>query len=186
MQGMTQRLDFVSVLLLLILAAVWGGSFFFAEIALREVPPLTIALHRVGWAALILGLVVRARGIAVPRAARVWGAYLVMGGLNNAIPFSLIFWGQTRIESGLASILNGTTAIFGAVVAGLLLADEPLTRNRIAGAAIGLTGVAIIMGPDALSTLDPAILGSWRFWARHSHTLWRGSGRASIWPGNRR
>jgi drug/metabolite transporter (DMT)-like permease len=106
--------------MLLLLAAVWGGSFFFAEVALSEVPPLTITLHRVVWAVPILAVIVFLNGIALPRSLSVWGAYLVMGALNNAIPFSLIFWGQTQIESGLASILNGTTAIFAAVVAALL------------------------------------------------------------------
>ncbi|PVA12051.1 EamA family transporter [Pelagivirga sediminicola] len=144
--------------MLLALAAVWGGSFFFAEIALTEVPPMTITLHRVVWAVPILALIVRARRIPVPTGLRIWGAYLVMGALNNAIPFTLIFWGQTQISSGLASILNGTTAMFGAVVAGLLLRDEPLTPRKIGGAALGLAGVAVIMGPGALAQLDPANL----------------------------
>ena len=144
------KLDLTSSLLLLALASVWGGSFFFAEIALTEVPPLTITLHRVFWAAPLLLIVVRIAGIPLPRDPRIWGAYLVMGALNNAIPFSLIFWGQSQIDSGLASILNGTTAMFGAVVAGILLKDEPLTPNKLAGAGLGLIGVGLIMGPDAL------------------------------------
>lgn len=147
-----------SAAMLLALAAVWGGSFFFAEIALAELPPLTITLHRVAWALPVLFAVVRIRGIALPRAPRIWGGYLVMGALNNAIPFSLIFWGQTRIDSGLAAILNGTTAVFGAVVAGLLLADEPLTGRKILGALFGLAGVAAIIGPGALTGLDPTDL----------------------------
>ena len=151
-------LDRTSATMLLSLAAVWGGSFFFAEIALTDLPPLTITLFRVVLAVPILGLIVRQRGLALPRSSRVWGAYLVMGALNNAIPFSLIFWGQTRIDSGLAAILNGTTAVFAALLAGLLLADEPLTRNRVAGAALGLAGVAVIMGPGALRGLDPGNL----------------------------
>lgn len=137
------------------LAALWGGSFFFAEVALGELPPLTIALHRVFWAVPVLAVVIRIQRLALPRDPRIWGAYLVMGALNNAIPFSLIFWGQTRIESGLAAILNGTTAVFGAVVAGLLLADEPLTARKIAGAGLGLAGVAAIMGHDLLTGFDP-------------------------------
>ena len=136
------------------LAAVWGGSFFFGEIALREIPPLTITLYRVMWALPILALIVLLKGIYVPRSLKVWGAYLVMGALNNAIPFSLIFWGQTQIESGLASILNGTTAMFAAVVAGLLLRDESLTAKKIFGAVLGLTGVAFIMGPRALADFN--------------------------------
>lgn len=156
----------VAALLLFLLAAVWGGSFFFAEVALTEVPPLTITLHRVFWAVPVLMGVIWWQGITWPRGARIWGAYLMMGALNNAIPFSLIFWGQTRIESGLASILNGTTAVFGVVVAGILLKDEPLNARKILGALFGLAGVAAIMGMDALTGLDPrnlaqlAILGA--------------------------
>ena len=162
----TLALDLRSTSMLLILAAIWGGSFFFGEVALSEVPPLTITLHRVIWALPILALIVLLKGIYIPRSPKVWGAYLAMGALNNAIPFSLIFWGQTQIESGLASILNGTTAMFGAVVAGLLLHDEPLTAKKIGGAALGIAGVAVIMGPRALTDFNPsniaqlAILGA--------------------------
>lgn len=148
-------IDLISALLLLALAAVWGGSFFFAEVALAEVPPLTITLHRVFWAVPALLLVVLWRGTTIPKSPRTWFAYLVMGALNNAIPFSLIFWGQKTIESGLASILNGTTAVFGAVVSGLLLVDESLTSRKILGAVFGVFGVAVIMGFDALTNLDP-------------------------------
>lgn len=157
-KSQTLTLDLNSTIMLLVLAAVWGGSFFFGEIALSEVPPLTITLHRVSWAVPILALIVFFKGIAVPRSLRIWGAYLVMGALNNAIPFSLIFWGQTQIESGLASILNGTTAMFAAVVAGLLLPDEPLTAKKVVGAALGIAGVAFIMGPSALSDFNPSNL----------------------------
>lgn len=145
----------VSALLLGALALVWGGSFFFAEVALQELPPLSVTLFRVALALPVLFLMVRAKGIAIPRHLGIWGAYLGMGALNNAIPFSLIFWGQTQIESGLASILNGTTAMFGAVVAGVLLKDEPLTLPKLTGAALGVLGVAVVMGPSALTTLDP-------------------------------
>lgn len=159
---MTQRpmqvMDLKSALLLLFLAAVWGGSFFFAEVALREVLPLTITLHRVFWAAPLLFLITRFKGLRLPRSPRVWGAYLVLGALNNAIPFSLIFWGQTQISSSLASILNGTTAMFGAVVAGIVLKDEPLTPRKLIGAALGIAGVAFIMGPEAITEFNPANL----------------------------
>lgn len=141
------------------LAAVWGGSFFFVEVALREVGPFTIVLHRVLWAVPVLGLVLWWKGHVVPRGVKTWGAYGVMGAFNNAIPFMLIVWGQTQIEGGLASILNGTTAVFGAVVAGLLLADERLTARKLIGALLGLIGVAAIMGPSAASGLDLRNLG---------------------------
>jgi len=165
-QNHAPAINFVSGLLLLGLATVWGGSFFFAEIALREVPPLTVTLHRIFWALPALYLVVVWRGVRLPRSIKVWSCYLVMGALNNAIPFSLIFWGQLTIESGLASILNGTTAVFGAVVAGVFLIDEPLTPRKIMGALFGIFGVAVIMGIDALTNFDPrnlaqlAVLGA--------------------------
>ncbi len=165
-QKPSQIMDLKSIVLLLLLAAVWGGSFFFAEIALSQVPPLTITLHRVLWAVPVLALVLRFRGLTLPKSPKTWAAYLVMGALNNAIPFSLIFWGQLQIESGLASILNATTAMFGAVVAGIFLKDEPLTSKKILGAALGIAGVAFIMGPSALIEFNPsnvaqlAILGA--------------------------
>ncbi len=147
-------MDLTFVLLLFALATVWGGSFFFAEVALREVPPLTVALHRVIWAVPALFLVVVWQGIHIPGSMKAWLCYFVMGALNNAIPFSLIFWGQTEIGSGLASILNSTTAFFGVIVAGIFLADEALTTRKIIGAVFGVLGVAVIMGLDSLTHFD--------------------------------
>ena len=111
-------------------------------------------MYRVVWAVPFLALIVFFKGILIPRSLKVWWSYLVMGALNNAIPFSLIFWGQTQIESGLASILNGTTAMFAAVISGLLLPDEPLTLKKILGASLGIVGVAFIMGPSALANFN--------------------------------
>lgn len=143
----TTSMDLRSLWLLVSLAAVWGGSFIFAELALREVPPLTITLHRVVWAVPALLAVLALRGERLPWTVRFWLGAFGMGLLNNALPFSLIFWSQQQIDAGLAAILNATAAMFGAVVAGLLLPDEPLTRNKLAGAGLGLVGVAIVMGP---------------------------------------
>ncbi|ANT60774.1 multidrug transporter [Salipiger sp. CCB-MM3] len=153
------RIDRTAALLLLALAALWGSTFLFAEIALRALSPMQVTLHRVALALPALWLVLRWRGLALPRSARVWSAYLVMGALNNAIPFTLIFWGQTYIESGLAAILNASTGVLGAVVAGLLLRDERLSWHKLAGAALGLCGVAVVIGPERLTTLDPRNLG---------------------------
>lgn len=157
-QSPQTALDLKATVMLLLLAAVWGGSFFFAEVALKEVPPLTITLFRVLLALPFLALIIRFKGLQIPTSPKVWCAYLVMGALNNAIPFSLIFWGQTQIDSGLASILNATTAMFAAVVAGVLLKDEPLTAKKIAGAVLGIIGVAFIMGPTALTEFNPSNL----------------------------
>lgn len=136
--------------LLLVLAVLWGGSFFFGKVALATFPPLTLVALRTGLAALALLVFLALRGIALPRSATAWGRYLVMGLLNNAIPFALINWGQTQIDSGLAAILNATTPLFTVLIGHLVAADERLTRNRIAGVALGFAGVVVMIGPSAL------------------------------------
>ncbi|MEL7280310.1 MAG: DMT family transporter [Pseudomonadota bacterium] len=156
--NMTKQFTPRSALMLLTLAGVWGGSFFFAEIALGEIGPFTLTFLRVLLAVPALGAWLVMRRIPVPLSGPFWVGCLVMGALNNVIPFSLLFWGQNQMESGLAAILNGMTAIFGAVVAGLLLKDEPLTRNKMVGAVVGLAGVMVIMGPGLLGGLDPSDL----------------------------
>lgn len=144
--------------MLLGLSMLWGGSFFFNGVALRELPPLTLVLLRVGLAALILLAVLRAVGVRLPRSPEAWVAFLGMGLLNNALPFCLIVWGQTAIASGLAAILNATTPLFAVVVAHFLTADEPMTGNRLAGVLVGLGGVAVMVGPSALAGLgDDAV-----------------------------
>jgi len=144
--------------MLMVLGIVWGGSFFFAGYAVREVGPLTLTALRVGIAAVALWIWVGATGLRVPFDARLWGAFAVMGMLNNAIPFSLIFWGQTEISSGLASILNATTPLFTVVLAHGLTTDEKITVGKVGGVLFGLVGVAVIMGPDAVAGLGAAFL----------------------------
>lgn len=139
--------------MLIALSVLWGGSFFFVEIANDALPPLTIVTLRVGLAAPVLWALIVARGIRVPRAPEPWVAFLGMGLLNNVIPFSLIVYGQTEIASGLAAIFNATTPLFTVVVAGVLLADERMTGRKMAGVVVGLLGVAAIIGPDALRGL---------------------------------
>ncbi len=139
---------------LLLLAAIWGGSFLSNRIALDEVPVLTTVALRVLGAALLLWGYVALRGLALPRRRAVWGAFLVMGLLNNVIPFSLITWGQLSVPSGLAAIVNASTAIFGVLIASLAFRDEILTLRRFGGALIGVTGVALAIGPQVLDALD--------------------------------
>ena len=115
---------------------------------------MTITLHRVFWALPILIFVIWAKGITPPKSLKVWRAYLTMGALNNALPFSLIFWGQTQITSGLASILNGATGVTGVIVAGLFLSDERLTPTKLIGVVVGFFGVALTVGIEALQNFD--------------------------------
>lgn len=139
---------------LISLALIWGASFLCFAIGLRELNVYTLVAHRVFWGALTLWGVVFALRIPLPSSLKTWGALLVMGLLNNAIPFSLIAWGQTHIESGLASIINGSTAIFGILIAAIVFTDERLTRTKLTGAIIAFAGVCITIGFDTLQNLD--------------------------------
>lgn len=140
--------------MLLGLSLLWGGSFFFVGVAVRELPPLTIVTLRVGLAAITLWLVVLVSGIRLPSDPKVWRSFLGMGLLNNVIPFALIVWGQTQIASGLASILNAATPIFAVVVAGILLPDERITPLKFLGVALGFVGVVVMIGVPASSDVS--------------------------------
>jgi drug/metabolite transporter (DMT)-like permease len=133
-------------LLLIMLSILWGGSFFFIEVALSSFTPFTLVAVRVALAAVALWGVVLVTGHDIPASGEVWLAFLVMGLLNNAIPFGLIVWGQTHIASGVASILNATTPLFAVVVAGIFLQDERATPLKFAGVFVGLLGVAMMIG----------------------------------------
>jgi len=139
--------------MLLILSLLWGGSFFFIGVAVKELPTFTIMMLRVAIAALALNFVVKLMAQSLPRDPTVWLAFFGMGLFNNIIPQTLIVWGQTQITSGLASILNATTPLFGVLIANYFTGDEKMTPNKLAGVVIGFAGVAIMIGPSALGGL---------------------------------
>lgn len=143
--------------LLLTLSVLWGGSFFFVKVALVDLPPLTVVLARVTIAAATLLVFVRATGQAWPRGRKAWWTLLVMAILNNLIPFSLIFSGQTVIPSGLAAILNATTPLFTVVVMHLFTADEKATPPKVAGLLLGFAGVVVLIGPAVTGALDTPV-----------------------------
>ncbi len=144
--------------MLLGLSVLWGGSFFFVGVAVKELPTLTIVTVRALLAALILLAVLKAGGIAIPTSGKVWVAFFVMGFLNNVVPHTLIVWGQGHVASGVASILNATTPLFTVIVAHLLTADEKMTGNRLAGVVVGLAGVAVMIGADVLHAFGIGIV----------------------------
>ena len=140
------------------LSILWGGSFFFVELVVDKLPPLTIVLTRVSLAAVSLwALVALTRPRRAPPAAA-WLAFLLMGLLNNVIPFSLLVWGQSHIASGLAAIINATTPLFTVLVAGFCLVDERPNPARLLGVVTGMAGVAVMIGPEALDGLDDHLL----------------------------
>ena len=149
-----QRMTSATWGLLLGLALIWGGSFLAVRIALDEIGALSVVAHRVLWASVALWIVVLVRRIPVRRDAAIWGAFLVMGLVNNALPFTLLAWGQLHIETGLTAILNASTAIWGVLVAAAIFADERLSRRRLLGVGLGFLGVATAIGLKNLASFD--------------------------------
>lgn len=136
------------------LGAIWGASFLAIKVGLEELPFLTLVAHRVIWACLILWIYVLLRRLPIPRDPRIWGAFAVMGLLNNVIPFGLMAWGQQFIETGLTSIFNAGTAIFGVLVAAAVFADERLTPRKALGVLVAFFGVSVAIGLDAFRQFD--------------------------------
>ena len=142
--------------MLVILSAIWGGSFFLIEIALRDFHPFTVVFFRVSTAAVVLLCAMYLLGQRLPVTLGGWWPYLVLGALNNAIPFSLIVWGQTRIDSGSAAIFNATTPIFAGILAHFFTTDEKLRPRKLAGMIVGFLGVYLMLSPELKDGL------SWR------------------------
>ena len=135
--------------LLLLLALLWGSSFFFYKILVATLPPVTVVLGRVGIAAVAMNLWLRVSGQKMPFSDGRWRRFLLLGFLNNVLPFILIAWGETRITSGMASILNATTPIFMVAVAHWGTEDEKLSWGKVAGIVLGIAGVMVLVGSDA-------------------------------------
>lgn len=145
--------------MLVLLAVLWGGSYFFTKIALAELPPLTIVMARIGIGGAALLAVLRAMGQRLPRGAAVWRAFLIMGAFNNVVPVALMIWGQTYIAIGLASIINATTPLFTVFIAQILTRDEKLTASKLVAVGLGFAGVLTMIGAEALVGLDAGVVG---------------------------
>lgn len=144
--------------LLVILSILWGATFIFAKEALPYLPPLTLTLARVAIAAVVLVPIVLVFGYRLPRTTAQWRDFAVMAILNNIIPFGLIFWGQTMIGSGLTSVMNATTPLMSLLVA-RTLAGETLASHKLAGIALGIGGVGVLVGPSAMAGDKAGALG---------------------------
>jgi drug/metabolite transporter (DMT)-like permease len=136
--------------LLGLLSLLWGGSFFFVAVAVKELPPLTLVALRVGLAAALIWASAPLIGVSPPKSMRAVAALAVLGFGNNALPFALIAWGQTHLPSGLASILNAATPLFTVLAAHVLTAEEKLSGLKLFGTIAGMGGVASLLGPDLL------------------------------------
>jgi drug/metabolite transporter (DMT)-like permease len=134
--------------MLIVLSILWGGTFFFVAVALKEVPPMTLVLMRCVIAAAALVPVLLLLGYTLPATREGWRDFAIMAVLNNIIPFGLIFYGQQFVPSGLAAVLNATTPLMSLIVV-RLFAGEAWTSNKLAGVLVGLAGVGVLVGPEA-------------------------------------
>jgi len=139
--------------LLAVLSVLWGGAFFLIEIALRDLPPFTIMILRVGGAALFLWAIVLVRGAGIPKGLGFWGVLTIMGVFNSALPFSLIGWGQIQITSGLSSILISMTPLFAVITAHFFTDDEGFTFTKGLGVLSGVVGAVVLIGPEFLDDI---------------------------------
>ena len=156
---MTQTMTGFEWMLLVLLSVVWGGSFFFNGIALREFPTLSIVTARVGLAALALLFLMRMLDQGIQLNRQILKAFFGMSFLNNVVPFSLIVWGQQHIASGVASILNATTPLFTMLVAHWFTTDEKINPRRLLGVLTGMGGVGLMMGLDSMESSGFHLLG---------------------------
>ena len=144
--------------LLGLLATLWGASYTFIRVGVETIPPVTFIAARTLIAGLLLLLVMRLRGIALPRDRGLWRSFLVQACLNSVVPFTLIAWGETIVDAGLATILNSTSPIFTFLLAVLLVRHETATVRKLFGVVAGMTGICLIVGLEALRGFGAALL----------------------------
>jgi drug/metabolite transporter (DMT)-like permease len=152
------KLDATGWLLIGILSILWGGAFFLIEVGLRSFPPITLVFMRLVLAVPPMWIAIRLMGERLPTEPRIWGLLAIVGALNCALPFILFFWGQQYLDSGYASILNATTPLWGVITAHFLTSDEKATPARIVGVLIGMAGIVVMIGPEAMKGLSNNLL----------------------------
>lgn len=152
------RPDRGDYLLLMLLGLTWGGSFLLIKLAVATIPPLTVVAGRIVIGAAVLGLLAWWRGAKLPRDRASWSKLFVMGTLGTMLPFALITWGETRIDSGLAAILMSFVPIGAIVLAHVFQHDERLTGGKIVGVMLGAAGIVVLVGPSALAGLGDELV----------------------------
>ena len=148
----------VELALLGILATLWGASYTFIKIGVETIPPVTLIAARTLIAGSLLLLVMRLRGIALPKDRGMWLGFLVQACLNSVVPFTLIAWGEKTVDAGLATILNSTSPIFTFLLTVLLVRHEAVTARKLFGVVAGVTGICLIVGLEALGGFGDALI----------------------------
>ena len=145
--------------MLVLLATVWGTSFAAIKIGVETISPISLATARILIAAVVLYGFLLVRGLSLPRGLRTWNHCFWIGVFGNALPFTLIGWGEVRIDSGLAAILMAVMPLATLVLAHVFTTDERMNGRRVIGILLGLAGVVVLIGADALARLGDDV---WR------------------------
>jgi drug/metabolite transporter (DMT)-like permease len=148
----------LELLLLLVLATLWGASYSFIRVGVETIPPITFIASRTLIAGGLLLAVMRARGLAMPRDRTVWRRFLFQACLNSVVPFTLIAWAERTVDAGLATILNSTSPIFVFLITALITRHEALTARKLFGVVAGITGIGLIVGIKALGGLGHGLV----------------------------
>lgn len=139
--------------LLLALATLWGASYSFIKIGVETIPPMTLIAARTLIAGGLLLIVIRARGLTLPRDGATWKRFLVQAALNSVVPFTLIAWAERSVDAGMAVILNATTPIFAFLLTVLLSRHEVVSARKLFGVVAGLAGTVLVIGVQAFDGL---------------------------------
>ena len=158
----------VELMLLGLLAIVWGASYSFIKIGVATIPPVSFIAARTIIAGLLLLALLRLRGIALPKDAAAWRSFLVQACLNSVMPFTLIAWAEQSVDAGLATILNSTSPIFTFLLTAMITRHEPATARKLFGIAAGLAGIVLIVGLQALEGVGHPLIAQLRLSPRPS------------------
>lgn len=158
-RGVLRRLN-LPLLIWLLLCVIWGSTWMFIKLGLEDLPPFTFAGIRFVIASLILAAVVAVRRKPLPRGRDQWGLIAFTGLLSFTINYGTVFWGETRISSGLAAILQTLIPVFGFVIAHYYLPEERLTVLKLCGVVLGIAGVALIFSNQMTTEGPSALWGS--------------------------
>src|SRR5688572_9462737 len=141
------------LVLLGILATLWGASYTFIKVGVETIPPVTLIAVRTLIAGALLLIVMRFRGLTMPSEPATWWRFLFQACLNSVVPFTLIAWAERTVDAGLATILNSTSPIFAFLLTIVIARHEPVTGRKLSGVIAGMVGICLIVGVQALGGL---------------------------------
>jgi drug/metabolite transporter (DMT)-like permease len=154
-QSSNHAIDFA---LLALLAPLWGASYTFIKLGVATIPPITLIAARTLIAGLLLLIIMRWRGLSLPRDAASWRRFLFQACLNSVIPFTLIASAERSLDAGLATILNSTAPVYTFLLTFAVAGHEPATLRKLFGVLTGLAGTCLIVGVQALSGLGEQLI----------------------------